>query len=188
MRSFLASAAAVAGLLLTAQAALAAAPYPGAQLNGTMTTEVNSKNAYVGQAVMLNNVTSATGSGHIVGARLYGTVTEVVKAGQGRPGKVSMTFTRLRLSNGTTYAVSGSVVGMQVNTKNNALKEAAGALGGMLVGNMIGKTIFHTGAGGFLGAAGGFMVAKNNRQDVTIPQGSVVGVRLNVVRQQPYHS
>lgn len=187
MRILFTAIAAATAIALGTQTALAA-PYPGTQLNGTITSDLNSKNAYIGEPVVLTNVTSADGSGRIVGARLYGTVTKAVRAGQGRPGEIDMTFTRLRLASGTTYAVSGQVTGMKVNTKNNALKEAGGALAGMLVGNLIGKVIFHMSGAGFLGAAGGFLIAKNNRQDVSVPQGSVVGVRLNVVRQQPYHS
>ena len=182
------SAFAIAMAMLLGTQAVFAAPYPGTQLNGTITNDLNSKNAYVGEPVVLTNVTSASGSGSIVGARLYGTVTRAVKAGQGRPGQLDITFTRLRFSNGTTYSVSGQVTGMKVVTKNNALKEAGGALAGMLVGNMIGKVLFHMSGIGFLGAVGGFLIAKNNRQDVIVPAGSVVGVRLNVVRRQPYHT
>jgi hypothetical protein len=56
----------------------------------------------------------------------------------------------------------------------------------MIVGNIIGKTIFHaaTGIGGFLGAAGGYLIAKNNRANVVVPQGSAVRVTLRSVRRQ----
>ncbi len=184
MRPLLAATAFATATLLGMQAALAA-PAPGTQLNGVLTTELTSKNAYVGEPVTLTNVTSANGSNSIVGARLYGTVTSVTPAGQGRSGQIAIRFTRLSLHSGTSYAVDGVVTGMKVNTKSNALKEAAGAVGGMIIGNMIGKTIFHMSGGGFLGAAGGYLAARNNRENITIPQGSVVGVRLNVIRRQP---
>jgi hypothetical protein len=73
---------------------------------------------------------------------------------------------------------------MQANTKSNALKEVGGAVAGMLVGNMIGKTIFHTGIGGLLGAAGGFLIAKNNHQNVVVPAGTAVRVTLRSARRQ----
>lgn len=118
---------------------------------------------------------------------MYGTVTSAVPASQGRPGKVQMRFTRLVLPSGATYAVDGVVSGMQANTKNNALKEAGGALAGMLIGNMIGKTIFHTSLGGVLGAAGGFLIAKNNRQNVVVPSGTAVQVTVRSARRQATH-
>ena len=71
-----------------------------------------------------------------------------------------------------------------MNTKSNALKEAGGALAGMLVGNAIGKTLFHTGAGGAVGAIGGFAVAKNNRSNVVVPAGSNVVVQIVSARRQ----
>jgi hypothetical protein len=183
MRQLFASTAAVLTVLFAAQIA-SAAPYAGAQYAGVITTNVSTSNAVVGQAVTLSNVTSEDGS--VRGAHMYGTVTRVVRAGQGRPAQLQMTFTRLVLPSGATYAVDGVVTGMQAQTKNNALKEIGGAVAGMIVGNIIGKTIFHasTGIGGFLGAAGGYLVAKNNKENMTVPQGSAVRVTLRSVRRQ----
>jgi hypothetical protein len=184
MRHLLTANALALAMLLVATVAQAA-PYSGMQVAGTITTSVNTANAYVGEPVTVTNVQSENGSIH--GARMYGYVSSVVKAGQGRPAQVQMRFTRLVLSNGTSYAVNGVVTGMQAQTKNNALKEAGGALAGMLIGNAIGKTIFHMSGGGFLGAAGGFLVAKNNRENMVVPAGSTVRVTIRSVRRQPTH-
>lgn len=183
MRQLIASAAALASILMVAQVA-SAAPYAGAQYAGTITKTVDTKNAYVGEPVTLTHVTSQDSS--VAGAKMYGSVTHLVRAGQGRPAQLQMTFTKLVLSNGSTYAIDGVVTGMQAQTKNNALKEVGGAVAGMIVGNIIGKTIFHagTGIGGFLGAAGGYLVAKNNRENMTVPSGSAVRVTLRTVRHQ----
>ncbi len=168
--------------MVVAQAALTA----GSLLNGTINQNLSSNHAYVGEPVSLSNVTSNDGSGSVTGGTLYGYVASVQKASQGRPGKIQLAFTRL-VSHGVTYTVNTTVTQTNVQTKNNALKEAGGALAGMLVGNAIGKTIFHTGAGGIIGAAGGFLLAKNNRQDVNIPAGTVVQVQVNsVVRRQAH--
>jgi len=175
--------AAVLAAALVPSIALAAVS-SGSVVRGTFASELNSKSAGVGQTVVLNNVTSANGSGAITGGRLYGHVTKAVRAGQGRKGEVDIAFDRL-VVHGTTYTVNGQVTDMKVNTKTNAGKEILGAVGGMLLGNMIGKTIFHSKLGGAAGAAGGFFLAKNNREDVTIPSGSVATVQLrNVVRRQ----
>ncbi len=172
----------VAATAIAAQAALTS----GSLLNGTLTQDISSNHASVGQSVTLSNVTSADGSGSVVGGTLYGHVSAVQPAGQGRPGKISFAFTRLVTGSGT-YSVDTTVTQTQTNTKNNIAKEAGGALAGMLVGNMIGKTVFHTGAGGFLGAAGGFLLAKNNHQNINLQRGSVVQVRVNSVTRRQSH-
>lgn len=184
MRHLLA-AAAFAGALATVTASAIAAPVAGSQYAGVITTSVSTANAYVGEPITLTHVYSP-GAG-INGATMYGTVTKVVRAGQGRPAQLQMTFTRLTLPSGASYAIAGVVTGMQANTKNNALKEAGGAVAGMIVGNIIGKTIFHASGGGLIGAAGGFLIAKNNRENMSVPAGSAVRVTLRSVRRQAIH-
>jgi hypothetical protein len=85
---------------------------------------------------------------------------------------------------GATYSVRGVVTGIQKVTKSNALKEVGGALAGMIVGNIIGKTVFHTSVGGLAGAAGGYLLAKNSRENMTVPAGSTVTVKLVQARRQ----
>lgn len=154
----------------------------GSMLNGTLNQNLSSNHAYVGEPVSLSNVTG----GGVSGGTLYGYVQSVQKAGQGRPGQIQLHFNRL-VANGWTYTVSTNVTNANVSTKNNALKEAGGALAGMLVGNAIGKTVFHTGIGGIVGAAGGFLLAKNNREDVNMPAGTTVQVQvISVVRRQSH--
>jgi hypothetical protein len=173
----------MAGILMvttTAQAALTG----GSLLNGTIDQSLSSNHAYVGQTVSLSNVTSNDGSGSVVRGRLYGRVTEVQPAGQGTPGKIRMHFTELVTPHGR-YNVDTRVTGVQAQTKTNAAKEAGGALAGMLVGNAVGKTLFGASGFGILGAAGGFLLAKNNRQNVNISAGTVVQVQvLSVSRRQ----
>ncbi len=168
-------------LLFSSQAALATPP-PGTRLSGTIQQTVDTAHAYVGEKVQLTSVTSPGANVH--GATMYGRVTSVVRAGQGRAARLRITMDRLTLPSGESYAVTGVVTGMTANTKSNALKEAAGAVGGMIVGNMLGKMVFHTGGGGLVGAASGFLLAKNNRENMTVPAGSTVNVLLSTARRQ----
>lgn len=184
MRFLLTAAALAASLLSMTPVAAVAAPAAGMQLAGSLATPVDSHTGYVGEPVRMTSVYSEDGS--IRGGTMYGTVTAVQHAGQGRPGRLQMTYTRLVLPSGATYAVDGVVTGMQAQTKNNVLKEAGGAVAGMLVGNAIGKTIFHVAGGGLIGLAGGFLLAKNNRQDVTVSRGTAVRVTLRSVRLQSH--
>jgi hypothetical protein len=178
------AAGALTGLVMATTIASQAALTSGSLLNGTIDQNLSSNHAYVGERVTLSNVTSNDGSGSVVGGRLYGEVTEVQPASQGRPGKIRLHFSRL-VTRGAVYNVDTRVTGANVKTKNNTLKEAGGALAGMLVGNAIGKTIFHSGAFGILGAAGGFLLAKNNKENVNISRGTMVQVQvLSVSRRQ----
>src|SRR5579864_734506 len=156
MRAILA-ASLLAGFIASGSGIAVAAPSAGTQYAGVLSQTVDTKNAYVGQPVTLTHVTSQDGS--VAGATMYGTVTSVVKPSQGKAASVQMSFTKLVTSSGT-YAISGVVTGMQAQTKSNAGKEIVGAVAGMIVGNMIGKAIFHASGGGFLGAVGGYLVAK----------------------------
>lgn len=154
----------------------------GSELTGTISAALDSKDAFVGQAVMLTDVASADGS--IRGAKLYGTVTDVSRPGQGHSAQLNVHFDRLQLRNGTNYRIEGVVTQMKVATKNNALKEAGAALAGMLAGNAIMKTVFGASGGGIIGAAGGYLIASNNRTDVSIPAATPITVRVERARRQ----
>ena len=182
MRKVLMAACLGVATMFAAAPALAAQVYSGEVLAGRVTTAINSGSAYVGETVTAGNV--AAGNGSFTGGTLYGHVTNVQHAGLGRPGKLQIVFTQLRLPNGSTYAVDGVVTALNTQTKNNTGREVIGAVGGMIAGNILGKTIFHSGAGGLLGAAGGFLIAHNDRQNINVPAGSAVRVSLRSARVQ----
>jgi hypothetical protein len=163
-------------------------PQPGpqngvpTQLTGTLQTQLDSKNAYVGQQVILTNANSSDGS--ITNGTLIGTVTDVTRAGQGRNAQIQMHFDSLRRPNGRTVPIDGVVLSMDVKTKSNAAKEAGGALLGMLAGNAVLKTLFGLSGGGIIGAIGGYFIAKDNRSDVVVPANTAVTVQLVPSRRQ----
>jgi hypothetical protein len=172
--------------LTTALAAFALALTPlvasaqissGTELVGTMDRSLDSGSAQVGERFTMHNVHSQDNDIH--DAVIYGHVARVERAGQGRPGKIELAFDKLRTENGGSYALNARATNVQVNTKSNALKEVGGALAGMIVGNVLGKWM-GTNIGGIIGAGGGYMVAKNNRQNVTIPPHA--NVTLQVLR------
>ncbi len=157
---------------------------PGTNLSGTINQTIDTGHAYVGEMVSISNV-SAPGA-NIYNATMYGTVSKVVSAGQGRPAQLRITLNRLRLSNGTTYQIVGVVTGWNAVTKNNTVKEVVGTVGGMVVGNILGKWIFHgASGGGLVGAAGGYLAAKNNKANMVVSAGSRVQVQLVSARRQP---
>lgn len=166
----------------TTSSATDLSPTRGAELTGSLETPLDSKSAYVGEAVVLTNVSSSDRS--ITGATMSGTVTDVTRPSQGRNAQVKIHFDTLRLANGRSTPVDGIVASMQVDTKSNAVKEAGGALIGMLAGNTLAKTLFGISGGGIVGAIGGYLIAKDNRSDVVIPANTAVTVQLVQSRRQ----
>ncbi len=178
----LAPLAAAAALALTPLAASAAVG-PGTDLIGSMDQSLSSNNAQVGQRFTMHNVHSQDNNIH--DAIIYGHVASVTPASQGRAGGIQLAFDKLHTPSGSSYALDGRAVGVQQNTKNNTLNEAGGAVAGMIIGNIIGKKL-GTNVGGLAGAAGGFLYAKNAKQQVTIPQNAVVTVQVLTARRQAY--
>ena len=179
MRTFLAAIA--AAFIALAPISALAAIVPGTVLVGSMDQTLDSKNVQVGQRFTMSDV--HTQDNDINGAVIYGHVSDVQRASQGRPGKIELAFDKLRTRSGSSYALSGRAENVQTNTKNNALKEVGGAVAGMIVGNIIGKAV-GTNLGGALGAGGGYLYAKNNKENVTIPQHAVVSVQVTSARRQ----
>ncbi len=154
---------------------------PGTVLVGNMDQSIDSKSVEVGQRFTMSDVHSQ--DNNINGGTIYGHVSDVQRASQGRPGKIELAFDKLRTRSGGSYALNGRATNVQTNTKNNTLKEVGGAVAGMIVGNIIGKAV-GTNLGGALGAGGGYLYAKNNRENVSIPQHAVVSVQVTSAHRQ----
>jgi hypothetical protein len=150
---------------------------PGMELSGTINQSISSANAYAGEPFTVSNVTDTSGSGRIVGATIYGHVTGVTKPGLGRNARVRLAFDHIVLRSGRRYALDARPLHIRVMTKNNAGREAGGAIVGDLLGNFIGKTL-GVALLGPIGLVGGFLVAKNARQNVVIPSNSLVTLQV----------
>jgi len=173
--------AAVLGLAPLAAAAATSPLVPGMELTGTMDQSINSSNAHLGDRFEISNVTSGD-RGIVSNATIYGHVAAVTPAGQGRQARVRLAFDRVQLYNGKRFTLDARPLHIKVVTKNNAAREGVGAVVGDLLGNYIGKVIGF-GLLGPIGLVGGFLVAKNDRQNVTIPQNSLI--TLQVIRSIP---
>jgi uncharacterized protein YcfJ len=199
MRRTLATIAAAVITFSGAGAALAQSQYPspgnepprygpvtipsGTVLSGTLSTELNTKTANPGDTFTLNNVTTANGDGTIGAATIYGHVVSVQRAGQGKRPQIQLAFDRIVTPDGRSQDIFGTVQSMQQNQASNAKKEVLGAVVGDILGNYLGKHL-GTDLGGLIGAGGGYLYAKNNTQNVSVPQGSQVSVQVTPGRQQ----
>ena len=150
---------------------------PGMDLTGTMDQTISSSSAYVGQPFKVSNVTSTGGDGAVTDATVYGHVAGVTKAGLGRNARVRLAFDSIRLFDGKRFPLDARPLHINVVTKSNATREGAGAIVGDLLGNYLGKVI-GVGLLGPLGLIGGYLVAKNARQNVTVPQNSLVTLQI----------
>jgi hypothetical protein len=167
----IAAAAVIAALPLAAAAQIA----PGVQLTGTIDQTLNTKDVQIGQRVTISNVHSQ--DNNINGAVIYAHVDDVARASQGRAASISIAYDKLRTRSGNSYVLQGRTVSMVANTKNNSLNEAGGAVAGMILGNIIGKKL-GTNAGGLVGAGGGYLYAKNAKQNLTVPANSLITVQV----------
>jgi hypothetical protein len=157
--------------------AASAAIGPGSQLSGQLDHVIDSGSANVGDPFRMFNVSSDDGS--ISGATVYGHVAEVQRAGQGARPQVQLAFDRLVTASGRTFALHARVTGMTVKTKNNAGREALGAVGGLVLGGLLGK-----GVGAVLGAGGGYLYTKNYHTNVSVPAGSTVNIQITRFARQ----
>ncbi|MGB6985648.1 MAG: hypothetical protein WBD74_06705 [Candidatus Aquilonibacter sp.] len=182
---------AFAGNTLLASAQEQLTLYQGAQVNARMRTQIDTGKAHVGDRFVMDVVPPfPSGNPAFQGAIIAGEITSVTSAGQGRKPSLGLQFDYLRLADGSTVDISATMTADQRKAESkNAVKVALATVGGMLLGNAIGKTLFHVGGGGIIGAAGGLLYGLNGKANFAIPQGSDVQITLNqtvtIRRQAP---
>jgi hypothetical protein len=175
-----------------------------ARMNGTL----NSKTARVGDrftATVTEPVYSDTGVVVIpVGSTLNGRVDSTRAAQKGGdPGQISISFVSVRLPNGATRSINGSLTDLSLdNAKSDNESTASGdkmknrklifigggGAGGAVLGAAIGGG---KGAliGGILGAAGGFLGERMTKgEEAEVRSGTEFGVYLNQAISMPKFS
>jgi hypothetical protein len=162
--------------------AAAKPPIPnGSSINATLLTDANTKSAYVGQPIKLTvKGPYPTNGALLANATLYGSVLAVQSASQGRAASIELSVSTIQLA-GTQaqQPITAKIVKIDVRQKSNITNEAAGTLGGMLIGNWIGKAVgTPKGQGGLIGAATGYLLTSNSKQNLDVPAGSSVSLQL----------
>jgi hypothetical protein len=179
---------AILGTALVASAQITL--YNGAVINARMNQTLSTASAHAGDTFSMMVVPPyPAGDPRFQGATITGVVTSVQKAGQGRPAQIQMRPQYLRLADGSVANVSGDFTSVQRSntTANDVGRTAAGAIAGMLIGNAIGKMVFHASGGGPAGFIAGGLLGANSKSDFSIAQGTPVTLQLNktvVIRRQ----
>lgn len=173
--------AAALGILAPLMASAATVTLPvNTELNVTIDQTLDSHSAQVG-----DNFTAHVQAPYpfdnqaLAGAVVTGHITRVQHAGQGVKPEVDFNFDYIRLADGTSGPIDAAVT--QANPKTQTKSGARvvlSTLGGMLLGNAIGKTVFGAKGGGIAGAAGGFMIGNNYKADIQFPQGSTMTLKM----------
>ncbi len=161
----------------------------GDTIRGYMENSLDSGTAYVGETFTMQVVPPyPEGDQDLANATISGQVIKVVRAAQGANPELHLAFTTLTLQDGTSYPLDAQMTAAQEKQDSkNGGHVAMTTVGGMVIGNVIGKTIFHSGLGGLLGAAGGFLAGFNQKSNVRLGRGAQVSltlVRPLVVRRQ----
>lgn len=107
-------------------------------------------------------------------AQLYGHVTRVIAAGQGQNPVLEFGIDRIVLTGGRQANVSMLLQSQETQRHNNIGNVVLTAVGGMIVGNMIGKSLLKTNLGGPAGLIAGALYANNKKTNVSLRQGSIV--------------
>lgn len=118
------------------------------------------------------------------GSELVGVVTEAAPLGRvGGRAKLGLRFTDLVLPSGSTLPIDASLEQQGRNeTGRDAATIGGGAAAGAVLGRILNKKDRGKGSviGAILGAAAGAVIAsKTAGEEVTIPEGAVVSVRLD---------
>lgn len=161
----------------------------GQTLNLQMQDTIDSGSAYAGEHFTARVVAPyPNDDSTFANAVVNGTVVKAVQAGQGRNPELHFSWDSITLQNGTSYPISATMTnGAPQQQNRNGGHVALTTIGGMIAGNILGKTIFHSNAGGLLGAAGGFLVGYNKKSNVSMKQGQKFALTLTrplMVRRQ----
>ncbi len=171
----------------------------GTAIRVRMKGDISSKTAKVGDRFMTSvtePVYSNDGAVVIpVGSTVIGNVDSVTPAKKGGdPGQISVSFVSVRLPNGTTRAINGSLTDLNSKSAKSDNEGTAsgddrkndklifiggGAAGGAILGGVIGggKGALIGGILGGLGGLGGERLTKG--EEATVKSGTEFGVSLN---------
>ncbi len=154
-----------------------------------LSTELSTERAKVGDRVFGRVAQNLSHEGRVVvaeGSQVQGTVTRVDDADPGQESRsyLEVDFDTLLRTNGTQYPIQAEISQYQgrfENDTDDTLKGAAvGAGAGAVLGQIIGGDTEGTVLGAVLGGAAGAVIqSQTTGQDVTIPAGTILWLRMD---------
>jgi len=154
----------------------------GTSLEVTLATPLDTRKARVGDAIegsLASPILVGDTRAVETGAKIYGTVTEVVSGGAkiGGVPTLGLTFDSLTAEDGRRVPISARFLQQaKSDTGKDTAKIIGGAAAGAVVGHQVGKDDKGTIIGGILGGAAGAAAAKNTGGEVSLPAGTVISV------------
>ncbi len=155
----------------------------------TLTTELTTENSNVGDRVVGRVAQNLTHQSRIVvgqGSQVQGTVTRVDDADRGQESKsyLELDFDTLLLTDGSQYPLDAALSQYQArfeNDNDDTLRGAAvGAGAGAILGQVLGGDTQATVLGAVIGGAAGAVVeSQTTGQDVSIPAGTTLWLKVN---------
>jgi hypothetical protein len=167
-------------LPLAAVGATTTAP-AGAHFHALMNQMLDSGTAQVGQHFTMQLVAPYPNDdvSTWAGSTLTAHIVHVQHASQGRKAELGFVFDKITLRNGAAAHISANLVSVEEKHGSNLGHAALTTLGGMVVGNILGKWL-GTNAGGAVGAVGGALYGINQKTNFTIAAGSKVDLTLTL--------
>jgi hypothetical protein len=171
----------------------------GKKIRVRMNDTINSTTARVGDTFTVTTVDPVYSTGGVVvipqGSEIVGRITVVTRAAKGgRPGSMDATFNRVRLPNGYTKIVNGSLTelssdgatsdnegGMRAGTMKHrkVVFIGGGAAGGAVLGGLLGGPK-GTLIGAGIGAVAGILGERNLKgKEAEVSAGTEFGIYLN---------
>ncbi len=161
----------------------------GTQLVVELQDGLSSSNSEPGDGFRARVVEPVSMNGEVVietGSQVTGRVTQAVRSKKiGGKARLSLEFTGLELPSGEASTISGAFhrEGKSQSKKDGATiggAAAGGAILGRLLGHDRGKEADGTAVGAVVGAAIGTGIAASNRgQDIVLPEGTRLRIRLD---------
>lgn len=152
----------------------------GTDVFATLQQTLDTRTAKAGDAVVMT-VTgvippSAPDAEALQGATIRGHVQQAYAATPTKKAYIGILFDTITLADGRTFPYPAKIVALQKKKSVNVAQAAGEMLVGMVVGNMLFKSVGSP-AGGAIGAMGGVVYASQMAQNFKIPSSSTVKMR-----------
>jgi hypothetical protein len=152
----------------------------GTDVFATLQQTLDTRSARAGDAVVMivSGVLppDAPDAAALQGATIRGHVQQAFAATPTKKAYIGILFDTITLTDGRTFPYPAKIIALQKKRSINPAQAAGEVLVGMVVGNMLFKSVGSP-AGGAVGAIGGVVYASQMAQNFKIPSNSTVKMR-----------